>query len=187
VFLVELERDAQQLLEVRRHVLTHAAIAAGRSHLQHSVPVHQLDAGPVELGLHQEGKGALPVEHASDPFFEAPELIRVHGVVERQHWDPVGHAAEAFARWRAHPLGRGVGQAQIRMCGLQALKLPEQAIVLGVADLRRILEMVEPDVAIQLVDQPANALGGSALLADGHDFEPPTSWESARRPAGKSR
>jgi hypothetical protein len=44
-------------------------------------------------------------------------------------------ALEALAGGSADPLGRGVGQPKLGVRLLQSLKLPEQAIVLGVADL----------------------------------------------------
>ncbi len=133
--VIELQRDAQQLLQVRGHVLAHAAVAPGGADAQQSSLVHQLDAGAVELRLDREGDGALPVEHPADPLVEAPQLVGVHGVVEGQHGDAMGDAREALAGWSPDSLGRRVGQPKLGMGLLQALELPEQAIVLGVADL----------------------------------------------------
>ena len=56
---------------------------------------------------------------------------------------PIQHLAD-------HALGRRVGAAQFGVLGLDGLQVLEQAVVLGIRDLGRILDVVALGVVLQL-------------------------------------
>jgi hypothetical protein len=67
----------------------------------------------------------------------------------------VGAGFEAFDWGSADPLRRRIYPPQIRISLLQPLQLAQKRIVLGVSDLRPILQVIEPIVSVQLVDELA--------------------------------
>jgi hypothetical protein len=106
---------------------------------------------------------------------EGPHLVGVHGVVEREHRHPVGHLGEALRRGGAHPLGRGIGAPQLGMGLFQLQQLAEQPVVVGVGDLRAVLEVIQPIVTLDLLHQGVDPAPGIRLRLRGQ----------ARVPAGK--
>ena len=67
--------------------------------------------------------------------------------------------AEALGGLAADALGGRVGREQFGMRGLDALELVHQRVVGGVADLRRVENVVEVLVAAQFGAQFGGALG----------------------------
>ncbi len=116
----------------------------------------ELHAGAVEFGLARQRHRLLAVEHALHPRGPGSQLCLVHGVVEGEHGDAVGDGREAALRWRPHALRRGVGLHPLRVGGLERLQLAVEAVVLRVGDLGRVLQVVEPQVTVQLVHQGAD-------------------------------
>ena len=79
----------------------------------------------------------------------------VEGVVERQHRHGVcATLAKAVGRRRADPLARAVRAHQLGEARLDGLVAPAQRVVVGVADLRRVLLVVEPSWCGDLLGQP---------------------------------
>ena len=60
----------------------------------------------------------------------------------------MGDFAELRARRRAHTLGRRIGGDQRRMCFLQLDQFIVQPVILGVRDLRLVLDIVQPVVPL---------------------------------------
>jgi hypothetical protein len=152
------QRNAVAVTQVGGDVLAHPPIAPGGRHGQAPALVDELDAGAVELRLDHVGDLALGLQHAPDAFVEGAHLVRIHGVVEGEHGNAVRHLCEALGRRGADAPGGGVGARQLGVARFEVLELPEQAVVLRVRDLGRVLEVVEPAVTVQRVDQLVDPL-----------------------------
>ena len=114
-----------------------------------AVLVAQADRQAVELRLGR----VLDCLDARAPRARAVEgahFLLVEGVAERQHRHAVPHLGELRQRRAADALGRRIRRAQLGMLRLQRLQLAEQRVVLRVGDLRRVLHVVEPVVALDL-------------------------------------
>ena len=161
---VQRERNREDVLQVRGDVLALLAVAPGQAADQAAVLVDQLDAGPVELGLRRVGErlriGPGVVQQPPHPVVERPHLVGVHRVVERQHGRGVGDGLEAL-RWRcAHALGGRVRADLVGQERLEVAQLPQERVVLGVADLGLVERVVEPVVPVQLPDQRLHPAAG---------------------------
>ena len=74
------------------------------------------------------------------------DVLARHGVGKRQHRNLVPNFLEARGRGRADFPGGTVGPDQVGEPRLDGLIPPPQCIVLGIADLRLVLCVVEPIV-----------------------------------------
>ena len=82
-------------------------------------------------------------------------------VPQREHRPPVTDLVERRAgRGAADALGRRVRGDELRKGLLERDQLAEQLVVFGVADLGRILDVVEAVRALDLLDHPGMAGGG---------------------------
>ena len=95
----------------------------------------------------------LPAQHAAHALVEGSEPLGVHHVLEREHGRAVGHRREAVGGRRSDPERRRVGAPKVRVARLEGLQLPVQGVVLGVADLRPVFDVVEPEVADEFGNQ----------------------------------
>jgi len=64
----------------------------------------------------------------------------------------VAHLAKLGKRRRADALRGRIGRDELGMRGLERLQLGEEPVILGVGDLRRVLDVVKPVMAL---DRPA--------------------------------
>ena len=118
-----------------------------------TVLVHERDRGAVDLRLGDVGDGLVRVEalaHVVRPLLE--RLVGRHLLEEpiRVRWSTL----ELVGGRRAHALGRRVGADKLGILLLERLELVEEAVVVGVRDLR----VVEDVVAVQVVlDLPRGA------------------------------
>ena len=113
-----------------------------------AVAVGQADRQAVELGL--DGVlDLLDAQRLAHALVEGAHLLLVEGVA-----DATASACDAAPRRtrrsgaRADALRRRIGAAQLRVRRFERLQLAEQAVVLRVGDLRRVLDVVEPVVAL---------------------------------------
>ena len=123
--------------------------------------VEQGDTQAVHLGFAHVVE-RFAGEGADETRLELADLVGGIGVVQAEHGSPVPDRGEALRHGPADALGGGVGRDEIRMGVLQRLQFAEEAIVLGVCDLRPILHVVA--VAV-VVEQRAQLFG-----ADGDGF-----------------
>jgi len=158
------QRDLADRAHVLRHVLAGLAVAArGRLH-EHAVLVAQVDGQPVELQLravlHRRRIGVQP---QLAPHARVEGLRAAGGGVglgaDRQHRQRVLHRRQAVEHLADHALGRRVRGQQLGVRGLDRLQFLEQAVVLGVRDLRRVEHVVEVGMVVELLAQPGGALG----------------------------
>jgi len=73
------------------------------------------------------------------------------------------HRRQAVEHRADDPLRRRVGRAQRGIRRLQRLQLGEQAVVLGVRNLRRVEHVVAVGVMVELATQLGRAQGGRRL------------------------
>ncbi len=145
--------------QVGRHVLAAAAIAARRAGDQHALHVAQADRESVELRLGQVLDVAL-AQCLPHPSVESPRLVLVERVVERQHRQRVHHGLEGGGRSGAHALRRGIGRGQRRKVELERLQLAQERIEFGVADNRRVENVIAVVVRLDLAPQDRGPLRG---------------------------
>ena len=140
------DRDRPQ---VRGHVLAGRPVAAGRTLGEPAALVAQADREAVDLELGDVAqlrgrlRGGRQSEPAPHPAVERPQLVVAEGVRQRQHRPDVADLVEGAGRRAADPLGRRIRGRQLRVGRLERDELAEQRVVLGVADLRRVLDVVE--------------------------------------------
>ena len=158
------QRDLADGADVLRHVFAGLAVAARGGLYQHAGLVTQVDGQAVELELRGVGHGGCLVGE-----FELAAHARVEGAsalgagvglgLDAEHRHRVAHGRQAVEHLADDPLRGRIGAAQRRVRGLQRLQLGEQAVVLGVGDLRRVEHVVAVRMVVQLLAQQRGAVG----------------------------
>ena len=143
-------RDDRDRLQVRGHVLAGRAVAAGRALGEPTAVVAQADREAIDLELGavaQVGGGfgrRRQAEALAHARIEPAQLVVAERVRERQHRTGVADLVERGAgRCPADTLRRRLRGDQLRVGRLERDQLAEQLVVLGVADLRGVLDVVE--------------------------------------------
>jgi len=145
---------------VSRDVFPGRTVPAGGGFGQHAVFEDYLQAEPVDLRLavvdHALARALRVAQPLADPPVEIDEPPDVEGVGKRQHGDVASDLRESFGRCSADALRGGLRVELVRVGGLQPLQLGKQRVVLGVGDLRGVLEVVQvvvpPDFASEVLD-----------------------------------
>ena len=170
--LALVEREAQghgaHGAQVGGHVLADDPVAARRSPLEHAVAVDERDREPVDLRLGDVTRRIIAsccLELTTDALVPRDQLVDVARVREREHRLEVPHLLEASRCNPSDALRGRVGRAQARVVLLERLQLAEERVVAAVVDLRRVLDVVQAVVPLELVPQEGGALGG--LLSPG--------------------
>ena len=145
------ERDTADGAQVRGHVLARKAVAARRAPNECAVLVGEIDRQPVELRF-AAVLDRRDVERLAHAPVERLDLVVAEGVVDREHRHAVRDGRELLRRRGADALCRRVGSDELGMVGFERLKLAQEAIVLGVADRRRVEHVV---AVVRLVDRGA--------------------------------
>ena len=156
-------RDVVDRGDVRRDVLPHPAVAAGRGAHEAAVLVAQAHRQAVELQLADERR-RLAVEALDHPLGPGAQFVRVHGVVEAHHRHVVLDGLERRTDRSSDLLGRRVGRDEVGMLGLERPQLTHECVVVRVADLG-IVERVVPLVVV--ADQRAQLVDASGVVAVG--------------------
>ena len=153
--------------QVGGHVFADHAVAAGGAALEDAVAVDQRDGEAVDLGLGDVADGRIgkPVGFEQAPVAAVPgeQLVVVAGVGQREHGLQVAPLGELLERLTADALGRRVGRAQLGVLALELLKLVQQGIVVGVADLGLVENVVQMGVVFDLAAQLGGARGGRGV------------------------
>ena len=167
--VAEALRDGLDRAQVGGHVLTGRAVAARGALHEAATLVAQGDGQAVDLQLGDVAqlrgrlgrRGQLePPAHAG---VEGAQLVMAEGVGQAEHRGPVADLVEGRRRRAAHALGRRVGRGQLRVRRLEVLELAHQRVALGVADLRRVLLVVERVGTLDLLAQLGDA-GGRVVV-----------------------
>ena len=135
-------RDVLDRLDVVGDVLAGAAVAAGERPHQAAVLVEQVDGEAVDLQLAEVVEvGAVGV--ARDARRPGGQLLGAEAVVEAQHPLEVVDGTEVGREDRpADLLGRAVRCPQGGVGLLELAQPPDDRVVLGIADGRRVLDVV---------------------------------------------
>ena len=159
--MLEARRDPLDGADVGGHVFAAHAVAARRAALQHAVLVGQRDAEAVDLQLGDVvDRPVAEAGGAAQAFVEGAQVVFVVGVVEAEHRREVRDGREGFGGPAGDALRRRVGGDEIGMLRLERLQLVQQAIELGVGDLRAIVDVIEIFVAPDLSAQPGQPVVG---------------------------
>jgi hypothetical protein len=158
-------RDVVHRADVVGHVLAHPPVAPGDAARQLAALVDQRDREAIDLWLGHvrdlRGRDVHAIQHVCDALLPRAELLLVSRVAQREHLLRVRYLLEFRERRRADLLGRGIGGDQIGVLRLDLAQLVEERVVLVVADLRRVLLVVQAVVVLELVAQLLGALGGA--------------------------
>ena len=185
-------RDGLDRAQVGRHVLAGRAVAPRRTLYEAATLVAQGDGQAVDLELGdvaqlQGGLGRRgQLEALAHAGVERPQLIVVEGVAEAQHRCPMADLVEGRRRRATDALGGRIGRRQLWMVGLELLELAHQRVPLGVADLRRVLFVVEPVGALDPLAQVGDA-GGRIVGRVGHESRIPNLQPAASVREGRIR
>ena len=147
--------------DVRRDVLADLAVAAGRRHGEATVLVADAYRQPVELQLGHVLDRRRPVGKSQVAAHTGIELrCRTCGGVglraDREHRHDMPHRGEIGPGCAADALRRRVRRHETGILRLERLQLPEQRVVLGVGDGRRVQHVI---AAIVLGDLPPERRG----------------------------
>ncbi len=142
-------RDDGDGPQVGRHVLAGRAVAAGRALDEPAAVVVEADGQPVDLqfgDVAQLGgrfRGRWQREAPADTCVERSQLVVAEGVRQRQHRARMADLIEGAGRRATDPLCRRLGRGQVREGRFERDELPEQAVVLGVGQLGRVLYVIQ--------------------------------------------
>ncbi len=151
--VVERVWDGADGTEVGRHVFADGPVAARRPTGEASVLVAQRDGEAVDLPLGDVAWGLVLAEQPSHAGVPLPQILDLAGVCEGEHGNRVPGLLETLDRFAAYPLGGRVRGDQLRALAFQFFQLPVQGVVLGVGDLRCVLDVVAAVVVTDLLTQ----------------------------------
>ena len=134
-------------------------VPAGQRLLQDAVFIDDLQGKAIQLGVTPKGQrhlrqGALHSGHEFLPFLGGKNIVQtVHALAMALLGQPAQQSAPYAQRGR-------MGAAPLRMLFLQGLQLPEQGIVLIVADDRLVQRMIQIVMVLQDGHKPCHPLPG---------------------------
>src|SRR5439155_383642 len=153
----EPQRNVHHRAEVGGDVFADQAVPARRADDEQPLLVRETHRGAVDLDFEGIARGADLRDEPGVAILPFGELRLVEGVGERQHRHEVAVLLERRRGLRADALRRAVGGAERGMLGLELLQLAEQAVVLGVGQLR----LVEHVIGVVCALEEPPQLGGS--------------------------
>ena len=184
----QLLRNVGDMRDIGGDVLAHLPVAARRRAHQLALLVAQRAGQPVDLVLAGERhriaiRQRQEPPHARDPFLD---LFGVEGIVEAHHANLVRHLAQRRGGGRVAHLAAGrILAHEVRKRRLQRSIAPHQRVIFRIADLGRVLGMVELVVLRDLLRQPHQFVGGFRLGdVDCHVTRPPAADRPALAPLG---
>ena len=177
---VELGGNRRHGAHVRGHVLTDPAVATGGAAYEVAPLVGQRDRQAVDLRLADEGRPALGGEEPLQARPPGEDLLERGDLVEAHHGRAVHRRREQRRGGDPDRLGRRVRLDELGMLLLEGEQLVLEGVVLGIGDVRGVLEVVLRVVALdeapQLGDAGSRArLPRHAVVAHAAMPEPTTS------------
>ncbi len=142
-------RDDRDRAQVGGDVLAGRPVTARGTLDEPTALVAQADRQAVDLELGHVAKlrRGLGRRRKPEPLararIERPQLVVAERVGQRQHRSTVADLVERASRRPAHALGRRFGRGQLRVRRFERNELAEQRVVVGVAQLRRVLRVVQ--------------------------------------------
>ncbi len=132
--------------DVRRDILPRRAVAARRGQHQFALLIAQRTGQAVNLRLggQRDRRIVGQRQEATHTGKKFGNVLIGKAIVEAHHADGVGDFLERGGGGRAHlRIGR-IGADEVRELGFQRIILADQRVIVRVANLRRVLIMVEP-------------------------------------------
>ena len=162
---LELVRHGRDAANVGRDVLAAPTVAARRRLHQPPLFVDQRDRQPVDLRLGDIGE-RLEVQQLRGAPPPLAQLVGVEGVAQAEQRELVlDHRKGGLLDLRADLLRRAVGGDQLRVALFEFAQLAEQRVVIGVADLRVVVDEIAAVVVSDLLAQLFNAVPRLKLRA----------------------
>ena len=167
-------RDGPDRAQVGGHVLAGGPVAARGTQREPALLVAQRDGEAVDLELRDVGQAFRRLRRRRQPQaladagVERAQLVVAERVREAEHRVPVADLREAAAgRRAAHALRRRVRGDERGKRRLEGDQLAEQGVVLGVAELRRVVLVVAAVGTADLLDELRVAGAGGGLVERG--------------------
>ena len=157
------ERDGPNRPQIGRHVLAGCPVAPRRATDEPPAVVAQADGQAVDLQLADIRHWRvvrLATEAAPNPHVELAQLVGAERVPQAEHRHVVTDGWEPTLDRSADPLGRRVLAHELGIRGLELGQLPEQAVVVAVADGGGVEDVVPVIRLIQQATQLLDAGGG---------------------------
>ncbi len=161
----DLDQRRRMTLQPRRHglhraeiggdVLALGAVAARRTADEAAALIGQIDRQSIDLRFRDECQRRIrgQPDKAARAGAELGEFLGVHRVVQRQHRHAVAHLGETGLRRPSDAVGRRVVANEMWEACLDCRVASAQRVIVCVADLRRILLVVQPVVMRDLPRQ----------------------------------
>ena len=144
------------------HILAGCAVATSRGEDQFALLVAERAGQAVDLRL--GGKRDRRVfgqgEEAAHPRQKFRDIFIGKAIVEAHHAHGMRHFPEHRGRGGADLRIRRIGADQMRELGFERVVFADQRIIVRVADLRRILIMIEPVMLRHVPGKAHQAIGG---------------------------
>ena len=161
----ELQGNLPDGADARSHVFADFAVAARGGLNQTPVFIAQVHRQTVELQFADVDHGrrvGCQGEFLSNARIESDRAGcgDVGFGADRQHRHLVAHLGEAFECLAADALRGRIRRAQLGIRFFEFLKAPEQPVVLGVGQQRRIEHVIEMRMMAQLLGQGRDLVGG---------------------------
>ncbi len=153
VVALQTQRNRTDGPDVGGNVLPLVAIPAGQALHQPPFFIAQADSQPVKLQLTAIGHRIGPHQPRLDTLVKSAQLGFGEGIVQRQHGLRMLDGMEAQGRQGPDPPRWGIGRHQLRVTRLKRFQLPEQGVVFGIGNQRRIQHVVLETVVIQRLAQ----------------------------------
>ncbi len=138
--------------------LARFAVAAGQGSAQHTVHIDDFQSQTVQLGVAPEGRrqGAveLRIPGAPHALHKVAPVFVGKDIVQAVHPASVLFFVQTLQQAAAYPQGGRMRAAQGGPALFQFCQLPEQSVVLLVADLRRVQRMIQIIMAFQFGAEP---------------------------------
>ena len=148
---VELERQIAQCAEVFRYVLAGDAVAARGAADEHAVFILERHGQAVDLRLNRIIiRLRERIVHARA---ECAQLVERKHVLQALERHLMAHLRKGVERVAADVLCRRIGRGILRVRGLQLLEPTHERVILEIADLGRILHVIEKICVFQLTAQ----------------------------------
>ena len=149
--VVELERQIAQRAEVFRHVLAGDTVAARGAADEHPVFILERHGQAVDLRLDRIIMRLR--ERTVHARAERAQLVERKHVLQALERHLMAHLRKGVERVAADVLRRRIGRGILRVRGLKLLKPAHERVICKVADLGRVLHIIEKICMFQLTAQ----------------------------------
>ncbi len=158
----QLARNIGDGQRVGGDILAQLPVAPRRGEHQPTALVTQRTGQAIDLrfGGQHHRFGIVERQEPPHPRDEIGDIFIGKGVVQAQHRPRMRHLGQMTGRCRTDQFRRRIGPDQMRESGLDRRIAPHQRVVIGIADLGRIVGVIEAIVPCDLARQLVELRGG---------------------------